>query len=593
MLSIAKENGILFNDEYLEYQQSITHIQQRLEDDIQLLDFGLQDKQDALEYASDRGIYAYIHTVTLFRFLKDSDFSQDTAVERLLDTIQWRRDQKIGRMTYQSIAPEFFDEEGFAFFHKQDRLGRPVAVIQMRHFPKFKDKTKPLSEFMQPFACLVMEIARQLTRDLTRKNEMDPITDRPMLISQIAIIIDIQKAPFVPIDSSLMHHLKSITNNRFPGFVGSVYVMNFGWMYQGIWQVVKLVLSEQAKARVNFISSSEITQVIDENDCLRVLGGKDDYVWSLDSDLILELYATENRFKIEAVEAAASAAARPSRSSSVSSMSSLDSSLFFDAPAYLSRQNSVHSEAIQTTYTSSCPSIYGTPGALTPINSYLTNRRQQQLSVVRQYPSSEPRYFLSGFHMGDTFLTSFFRPGASAPSNSNTLDDFDLSNRLLQLLSSEEIQQQLADADVDDDDDILIDSDITAAADLLLNTQRHPVHFPHMLPDDHPHSVYMTSPVRHQLVRAEQRMLRLARKLFRLSFAYKGAVYWVVLYLFLRGPVEDTFKKTLSKLLAGTSQEQIAYSTVGVTATVAAILSSSLSNSIHNHDNDNKHIDDR
>lgn len=212
--------------------------------------------------------FSCVLLVTLFRFLKDSDFDQDTAVERLLDTMQWRRDEKIARMTYQSIAAEFF-EGGFAFFHKQDLIGRPVAVIQMRHFPKFREKNRPLSDFMQPFACLVMEIARQMTRDLTRKNEKDRVQDRPVLISQIAIVIDIQKAPFVPIDSSLMHILKNIVNTRFPGFVGSVYIMNFGWMYQGIWQVVKLVLSEQAKARVNFISGAEIKQVIDENDCLQ------------------------------------------------------------------------------------------------------------------------------------------------------------------------------------------------------------------------------------------------------------------------------------------------------------------------------------
>jgi hypothetical protein len=203
--------------------------------------------------------------VTVFRFLKDAVFAEDETAERLLDTIQWRKEQNVSRMTYQSIASEFFDH-GFAFFHKQDLLGRPVAVIQMRHFPKFKDKTKSLSDFMQPFACLVMEIARQLTRDLTRKNELEGVT--PVLISQISIVIDIAKAPFVPVDSNLMQSLKNIVNMRFPGFVGSVYIMNFGWMYQGLWQVVKLVLTEQAKARVNFISNEEVKQVIAENDLL-------------------------------------------------------------------------------------------------------------------------------------------------------------------------------------------------------------------------------------------------------------------------------------------------------------------------------------
>jgi hypothetical protein len=203
----------------------------------------------------------------VYRFLKDTVFAEDETVERLVDTIQWRKEQNVSRMTYQSIASEFFDK-GFAFFYKQDLLGRPVAIIQMRHFPTFKDKTKSLSDFMQPFACLVMEIARQLTRDLTKKNELEGIKGEPVLISQISIVIDIAKAPFVPVDSSLMQALKNIVNLRFPGFVGSVYIMNFGWMYQGIWQVAKLVLSEQAKARVNFISNEEVKQVIAENDLL-------------------------------------------------------------------------------------------------------------------------------------------------------------------------------------------------------------------------------------------------------------------------------------------------------------------------------------
>ena len=208
-----------------------------------------------------------LHTlVTIYRFLKDTEFVEDETIERLLDTVRWRLEHHIGTMTYQTIASEFYDQ-GFAFFHKQDKLGRPVAIIQMRHFPKFKDKTKALSDFMQPFACLVMEMARQITRDLTKKNKEQNMT--PVLISQISIIIDIAKAPFVPIDSNLMNALKQITNTRYPGFVGSVYIMNFGWMYQGIWQVAKLILTEQAKSRVNFPSSEEMKQVIDENDLLK------------------------------------------------------------------------------------------------------------------------------------------------------------------------------------------------------------------------------------------------------------------------------------------------------------------------------------
>lgn len=58
-------------------------------------------------------------------------------------------------------------------------------------------------------------------------------------------------------------------DGRFPGFFGSIYMMNFGWMYQGIWQMVKIMLSEKAKSKVNFPSLQEVKQYISEDRLLK------------------------------------------------------------------------------------------------------------------------------------------------------------------------------------------------------------------------------------------------------------------------------------------------------------------------------------
>lgn len=309
------------------------------------------------------------------------------------------------------------------------------------------------------------------------------------------------------------------------------------------------------------------------------LGGKDDYSWSLDSDLMLDLYATHNRFKMESPPLPSSP--RISRSSSVSSFSSVESGIFFDAPEYLSRRSSSHFDIIRSTFTSSSPSVYNTPGTLTPISAYSNRQSQQQQQHQQQIAirsPSEPRYFLNGFHMGDTFLTSFFRIGNSSNQQSGqppnaAVDGNDLTNRLNQLLMDEGISQD----DIIGDGIYLMKQPTVAAA----------AHFPHMLPDTHPQSVYVTSPLKHQLVRAEQRLMRYTRKLFHLSFAYNGAVYWVILYCLMRGPVEHNIKRAIAKLMAGTTQQHITYTTVGLTATVAAALSATFSNSLERNNNIN------
>ena len=111
-------------------------------------------------------------------------------------------------MTYESVAGEFFDSGGFAFFHKQDKLGRPVAVVQMRYFPQFHDKSKSLTDFIRPYACLVMEIVRKIMLEITwnnRNNQKNDDSNKSfVLVSQIAVIIDIGKAPFIPIVSIII-----------------------------------------------------------------------------------------------------------------------------------------------------------------------------------------------------------------------------------------------------------------------------------------------------------------------------------------------------------------------------------------------------
>lgn len=144
-----------------------------------------------------------IFLVTIFRFLKEADYNVERAYEWLLDTVQWRRDQSIADMSYISSAGNFYSETsgGFAFFHKQDRLGRPIVMVRMRYFPQMpKSSTTGLTDLIRPYACLIMEMARRLMLDITRQREQEGISCA--LVSQMVVIIDMAKSPFIPIVSA-------------------------------------------------------------------------------------------------------------------------------------------------------------------------------------------------------------------------------------------------------------------------------------------------------------------------------------------------------------------------------------------------------
>lgn len=55
---------------------------------------------------------------------------------------------------------------------------------------------------------------------------------------------------------------------RFPGTAGMVCLLNFGWVYMGLWQMLKMLLSQEAKNRVSFPKLKELKNFIDESNLL-------------------------------------------------------------------------------------------------------------------------------------------------------------------------------------------------------------------------------------------------------------------------------------------------------------------------------------
>jgi hypothetical protein len=70
---------------------------------------------------------------------------------------------------------------------------------------------------------------------------------------------------------------------------------------------------------------------------------------------------------------------------------------------------------------------------------------------------------------------------------------------------------------------------------------------------------------------------RLTRHLVRISFGpNRGVFYWILLYVFLRGPVEMLVKRSLRRV--GTNR--LTTTTIGITAAIAAAMSAGLSSAL-------------
>ena len=350
------------------------------------------------------------------------------------------------------------------------------------------------------------------------------------------------------------------------------------------------------------------------------LGGTDDYVWSIDNDLALEKYGMGSTAEA-LIESTISPPASPPlslrRSSISSSISSDDffdvNESFYDAqsissayatpgsitPISATPQQPISSQPIPASLSStplplpspSPPASQAIIAQHTPAESAMITQGQMTKWSPTTLPSTHQYnvYYWTGLHMGAAFLTSFiksdhdeqhphitiaalFSNHPTKNNNNSGIDGFLLAARLAL------VQQKQQQHEIEHKDNDYAKGGHKEIDDLAL-MERHTPHFPHLLPPDDPQSAYALAPFRMRIHHIEHKLVRWTRRIFHMSFAYKGAVYWVILYIFLRGPTEHVLKRTLTTVVD--TPQQVKYTTVGITAAMAAAIGSSISFSLN------------
>ncbi|KAG2225279.1 hypothetical protein INT45_001503 [Circinella minor] len=199
------------------------------------------------------------------------------------DTLKWRIRESVHNLTLSDIDPLFFDEP-FAFFHDQpDRYGRPILLVQLSHLPATLNDQSDKITFLFPFVTFVLETARKITWEATQERLKQGVPNP--ILTDILVLVDFKNARSLPRDAKLMQAFIQLLR-RYPLSAGTVCLLNFGWMYQGLWQMVKLLLTEEAKNRVCFPKVKELAEWIDETELLTVLASKNSVSWDLNQDQI-------------------------------------------------------------------------------------------------------------------------------------------------------------------------------------------------------------------------------------------------------------------------------------------------------------------
>lgn len=99
---------------------------------------------------------------------------------------------------------QHFLDEPLVYFHKVDKLNRPVLIVNLAYLPKAPADCY-VTEFLTPLVIFVLETARLLTWDLTKQRTEEGI-ENPLVLDTV-VLVEFKNANSLPTVGIIDHDL--------------------------------------------------------------------------------------------------------------------------------------------------------------------------------------------------------------------------------------------------------------------------------------------------------------------------------------------------------------------------------------------------
>ncbi|KAF9097423.1 hypothetical protein BGX29_008088 [Mortierella sp. GBA35] len=267
-------NGLL--EVYQDHIQQVTELQHLVQ---QQYPPSHQHHDVATSYLNDR--------ITLFRFLKKANYVFPEAYNLVEANVAWRIAMRCDRITPRDLQKNPLWSNNLVQIRGQDRYGHPLIVIRLgqyisaptqqpQDYTSYSDNNNQEEEdrFLdyKRYIIFVLECTRKLLWESSRRQ---PPEEHSL---QASLILDLQGASVSDLDHQLITYTIDLLKHRYPSCLAQVYVLNYSWVFGGIWQMLKRALPESARARVSFPSSTEeLWEHFDREDLSIDFGGLDEH----------------------------------------------------------------------------------------------------------------------------------------------------------------------------------------------------------------------------------------------------------------------------------------------------------------------------
>lgn len=141
---------------------------------------------------------------------------------------------------------------------------RPCGVISLQSLERVDSAS--LDECREYIVGCMESVRRLLAHSYREKKE----EGGPL---QMVIAFSLEKSGMANLELELLPFLLDLLKNHFPGMVGAVFILHYGWVHAGMWGLAKRVLPQQALDKIFFPSKDGLLEFFDADHLPRPFGG--------------------------------------------------------------------------------------------------------------------------------------------------------------------------------------------------------------------------------------------------------------------------------------------------------------------------------
>ena len=185
--------------------------------------------------------------VLLLRWLRSRKWNVHASINQIIKTLEWRREWGVQELVANG-EKDISQEElatGKTYFMGHDREGRPVCCIH----PKEHIKGQFPHEYSEKLTVFCVETYRKLLK---------------APIESVTVVFDMANCDSKNMDFHQVKFLVHLLDNYYPDSLGLILILNFPWVLDKSWTLIKTWLNASVQKKVRFIhSEEELSEFID------------------------------------------------------------------------------------------------------------------------------------------------------------------------------------------------------------------------------------------------------------------------------------------------------------------------------------------